>query len=224
MKLKSTLVMAAFGLLSALTVQAANIKISSLPFNITAPGTYVLTGNLTSPISSSGLGSINISPAIVGSVVVDLSGFTITGPGPWQSGGITIGVLVGVSGTVIPNTNLITIRHGVIKNFGTGVECLAVSNIAVNNIAFNLPTTVDVIGISGVSFYNTASSTVSNCVFNLNGTTNGVTYGITDHLSAGGNSYNNDTFVNVLYPFLFEQAATSSLVLNRCQFAEPPTD
>src|SRR5260370_10114229 len=28
--------------------QSANIEISSLPFNITAPGTYVLTGDLTS--------------------------------------------------------------------------------------------------------------------------------------------------------------------------------
>jgi hypothetical protein len=38
-----TLVMAALSLFSVLSSEAANIKITSLPFNITAPGTYVLT-------------------------------------------------------------------------------------------------------------------------------------------------------------------------------------
>jgi hypothetical protein len=38
--------MAAFGLImSALSAPAADIQITSLPFNITAPGTYVLTGD-----------------------------------------------------------------------------------------------------------------------------------------------------------------------------------
>jgi hypothetical protein len=58
------LLMAAFSLLSALTysadaqtvaaqvAKAPNIKISALPFNITALGTYVLTGNLTFSVSS----------------------------------------------------------------------------------------------------------------------------------------------------------------------------
>jgi hypothetical protein len=60
MKLKNTLLMAVLGLtMSALTLhtahaqvvqtqaaKSASIKISALPFNITAPGTYVLTGNL----------------------------------------------------------------------------------------------------------------------------------------------------------------------------------
>jgi hypothetical protein len=56
------LLMAAFGLLSALSAQSANIKISSLPFNITAPGTYVVTGNLTFPATTAA--AITISTAI----------------------------------------------------------------------------------------------------------------------------------------------------------------
>ena len=42
---------------------STNIKVSSLPFNITAPGTYVLTGNL-SYTSGSSFGAINISGPI----------------------------------------------------------------------------------------------------------------------------------------------------------------
>jgi hypothetical protein len=72
------LVTATFSLLSVLSAHAANIKISSLPFNITAPGTYVLTGNL-SYTSGSSFGAISISGQIEGPVVVDLKGFTITG-------------------------------------------------------------------------------------------------------------------------------------------------
>jgi hypothetical protein len=76
MKLKSPLPMAAFGLLSVLSAQAVTIKISSLPFAITAPGTYVLTGNLTSPSASD---AITIDASVTGPVVVDLKGFTLTG-------------------------------------------------------------------------------------------------------------------------------------------------
>jgi hypothetical protein len=38
---------AAACLMIPLAAQSANIRISSLPFAITAPGTYVVTGNLT---------------------------------------------------------------------------------------------------------------------------------------------------------------------------------
>ena len=70
MNLKNTLATAAFGLImSALSASAANIKITSLPLDITAPGTYVLTGNLTSPSSGT---AIHISSSIPGPVVLDL--------------------------------------------------------------------------------------------------------------------------------------------------------
>jgi hypothetical protein len=217
------------GQVQSVTTQAAkspSIKISALPFNITAPGTYVLTSNLTSPITSYGVGAINISPAIAGSVVVDLGGFTLTGPGPWQSGGITIGVTIGVIGGT-PNTYPIRVRHGTIQNFGIAVQTQAASNITINSVVFNLPTTSDAIGIAGVMLNNTDSSIVNNCTFNLNGATNGVTYGITDYLSTGGNSYNNNTFVNLYSDLVVcagnnNQPAVSRLVLANCQFGAPP--
>src|SRR6476646_5849011 len=99
------LLTAAFGLLSVLSAQAAPkknppppppppIQISSLPFVISAPGTYVLTGNLTAPITPYEVGAINIATVIIGPVIVDLKGFAIMGPGPWESGGITDGIII----------------------------------------------------------------------------------------------------------------------------------
>src|ERR1700761_5664096 len=89
------LLTAAFSLLSALSAQSANtqlattqaaknatIPISYMPFSITAPGTYVLTGNLTfSPSTSVVVPAITVSTAISGPVVIDLKGFTLTGGG-----------------------------------------------------------------------------------------------------------------------------------------------
>jgi hypothetical protein len=92
-EIKIPLLMAAFGLLSALSAQAANIKISSLPFAITAPGTYVVTGNLTFAATTN-VAAITISTAIQGPVIVDLKGFTLTG-GAGDSIGVGIGVFAG---------------------------------------------------------------------------------------------------------------------------------
>jgi hypothetical protein len=61
----------------AQAVKKASIPITQLPYNITAPGTYVLTGNM-SYISGSSFGAISIIGPITGPVVVDLKGFTIT--------------------------------------------------------------------------------------------------------------------------------------------------
>jgi hypothetical protein len=200
------------------------IPISSLPFNITAPGTYALTGNLTSPPinNQNGVfGAINISPTIAGSVVVDLGGFTLTGPGPTGTFGISIAIVIGTDGGP-RNTYPITVRNGTIQNFGTGVEPLTVSNITINNIVFNLANTSDSsMGIAGVYSSEVDSLIVSNCAFNVNGTTNGVNYGILDYLSDGGNSYSNNTFVNIYSPLVVHQNPVSRLVLSSCQFAAP---
>jgi hypothetical protein len=166
------LLMAAFSLIMSATAQTAPkknppppppppIQIPSLPFTISAPGTYVLTGNMTAPIT------------------------------PYKVGALTL------------------------------------SNITIDNIVFNLPVAT---GVAGVWFNNTSSSIVSNCTFNgIANDVNDVTYGIVDHFSRGGNSYNNNTFVNMFYPIIIQSAApiplpsnTSHLVLNSCQFAPPP--
>ena len=76
------------------------IPISSLPFTISAPGSYYVTTNL-----ASGLGiSINASH-----VTLDLSGFTLSGAAGTPTSGID------VSGT---QTN-ITIRNGVLQGWGS---------------------------------------------------------------------------------------------------------
>ncbi|MEL7472148.1 MAG: hypothetical protein AAGK04_02440 [Planctomycetota bacterium] len=79
--------------------------IESLPFTITQPGSYYLTGDL----SSAGNGIIvNASD-----VTIDLMGFTITGSDPTQFSGIE---------QVFPfgNKNL-TVRNGTVRNFDDGV-------------------------------------------------------------------------------------------------------
>jgi hypothetical protein len=235
----------AFSLLSALSAQAASpkknppppppIQISSLPFVISAPGTYVLTGNLTAPITPYKVGAINIATVIIGPVIVDLKGFAITGPGPWESGGITDGIIIGSDASGATNPYPVTVRNGTINNFGIAIESttpnnlatVSLSNITIDNIVFNLPpTTVDATGVAGVWFNNTSLSIVSNCTFN--GITNDVTYGIADHFSTGGNNYNNNIFLNMFYPIVVQSAApiqlpssTGHLVLNSCQFAAP---
>jgi hypothetical protein len=63
--LKLSTVAVALGLIvSALSAQAANIKISSLPIAITASGTYVMSGSLTFSVQSTGSAAITISTAI----------------------------------------------------------------------------------------------------------------------------------------------------------------
>jgi hypothetical protein len=103
------LLLAAFSLImSALSAQSATI-IWAFLFKIIAPGTYVLTGNLTSPLTRTQErfnGSVNISTAIPGPVVVEFEAFSITGPGS-NSFAITIGSIApGVS-----NAYPITIRE-----------------------------------------------------------------------------------------------------------------
>src|SRR5215469_13468265 len=91
-KQKSILLMAALGLTMSATLmgQSVNtpaitskIPINSLPFNITAPGTYVVTRNLTFSVSSGGnpVAAITVPTSLSGPVVIDLKGFTLTGGG-----------------------------------------------------------------------------------------------------------------------------------------------
>jgi hypothetical protein len=237
------LLTAAFGLLSVLSAQAAPkknppppppIQITSLPFTISAPGTYVLTSNMTAPITPYKVGAINIATGIIGPVIVDLKGFAITGPGPFLSSGITDGIIIGSVGSGVTNPYPITVRNGIINNFGLEIEStvpdnlatVTLSNITIDNIVFNLP---DATGVAGIWLNNTSLSIVSNCTFNGIANVNDVTYGIVDHFSTGGNSYNNNTFLNMFYPIVVQSAApiqlpsnTSHLVLNGCRFAPPP--
>jgi hypothetical protein len=113
MKSLNLILLTALGLvLSAPAAQSANIKISSLPFAITAPGTYVLTGNLSfSEIQN--VAAITISTSVSGPVILDLKDFTLTG-----GGGDSIGIGIGFfAGTNVSNTSPIAIRNGTLANF-----------------------------------------------------------------------------------------------------------
>jgi hypothetical protein len=246
-RINTKLLTVALGLIMSATAQAAPkknppppppppIPIPSLPFTISAPGTYVLTSNMTAPITPYKVGAINIPTGIIGPVIVDLQGFAITGPGPFLSSGVTDCIIIGSVGSGVTNPYPVTIRNGTINNFGLAIEStvpdnlatVTLSNITIDNIVFNLPVAT---GVAGVWFNNTSSSIVSNCTFNgIANDVNDVTYGIVDHFSRGGNSYNNNTFSNMFYPIVIQSAApiplpsnTSHLVLNNCQFAPPPT-
>jgi hypothetical protein len=218
MKLKSPLLMAAFSLLSVLSVQAANIKITSLPFAITAPGTYVVTGNLNLQTTTN-VAAITISTAIQGPVIVDLKGFTLTG-GAGDSIGVGIGVFAGTNG---PNSYPITVRNGSLTNFGFGVWAEAgsfalMSDITVNNLVIHLGPTGQSGNGAGVLFSAAVSSTVSNCSFS------GGTYGIEDTASPGGNNYSNDTFIGVNPLFVTTQNGGIPQVINHCQFGGQPAN
>jgi hypothetical protein len=215
---------AAACLLIPLAAQSANIKISSLPFAVTAPGTYVVTGNLTfsSPPDPNGnaVAAITVSTALSGPVVVDLKGFTLTG-----SAGDAVGVGIGGFGffanTPVSNTYPITIRNGTLRNFSFGVWAESntnLSNIIVNNLSFFVSQPPGGNG-TGVIFDEVSSSTVNNCIFH------GGSTGIQDSRSEGGNSYNNDTFagMNPLSILAgWSNGGPINLILNHYQFDAPP--
>jgi hypothetical protein len=80
-------------IMGGLSVQAADIQITSLPFNITAPGAYVFTQDLsysaqyTPAPNNPGPTGLPYTPAIIvsrnllGPVVLDFKGYALTGAG-----------------------------------------------------------------------------------------------------------------------------------------------
>jgi hypothetical protein len=79
----------------------ARTAISSATFNVTAPGSYYLTSNITAPAGADGI-VVNAS-----NVTIDLNGFSLTGQGGDQGTGIN------VQGT---QTNL-CVKNGTITGF-----------------------------------------------------------------------------------------------------------
>jgi hypothetical protein len=171
-----------FVLASALTLAssfAVPIPITAVPFAITAPGTYVLSSNLTSFASQP---AITIDSPTAGQIILDLGGFTLQfNPnfGPGHSG-----IAIQSNST----SSNITIRNGTVQHFGVGVDVnpLAtgfLSNIHINNITFtgDIP--------AGVQFHQVNSSSVTNCTF-----TQCSFYGIRDLDTQTGNQYGYDAF------------------------------
>jgi hypothetical protein len=215
MNKQKVILMAAFGLImSALSVSAqvvapsATIKISSLPFTVTTPGTYVLTGNLTCTVPQSA--AITIPGNLPGQVVVDLKGFTITGDDSASSTGIGIGPSVS-----LPNAFPITVRNGAITNVSSGVSTPSLPGVQSPGSAGLQDILIANLNISGVtacvSFSGVENSVVRNCTFS------NAAYGIEDWYSPGGNRYDNITVEGVGLTLYVPHSGA----LEDCEFAPP---
>lgn len=135
--------MAAFGvIMSALSAQAADIQITSLPFTIPAPGTYVLASDLNYTAQSGA--AITILGNLSGPVVLNLKGHALTGTASIPlTNNSSFGVFINGNG---PSLSTITIENGAIAHFndgvfvasnGSGIPGNALSRIDINNIAFS---------------------------------------------------------------------------------------
>jgi parallel beta-helix repeat protein len=119
--------------------QAVVNAAGGFPYNITAPGSYRLSGNLT--VTATNTNAINLN---VNSITLDLNGFSITGPGSGSGDGI-----FGYSG--------MTVKNGTVGGFGVAVFVGAnsiVRDVLANNNSDGI--------IAG------ASSTVQGCTTNSN--------------------------------------------------------
>lgn len=191
-------------------LHAQPIPISSVPFTIQAPGTYVLRCNLTSLVAYPP--AIMISTQIAGPVVLDMKGFTLTGPG---QGSFGIGVGIAFTGS---NQYPIHIRSGTLANFNYPIWVQAdatVSGITLNHLNINVftPSPSGDEGGTGVIFSNVQNSLIANCRFS------GGEYGIEDYASPGGNRYYFDTFIGV-NP-LYVTTSSGQQVIGDCRFALP---
>lgn len=202
--------------LSAISAYAANIKITALPLAITKPGTYVLTGNLTSPSSGN---AITIDSSVAGPVVLDLKGFSLNG-----IGGFSTAVFIGnfSGGTPVLNAFPITIRNGSILNFGFGVWAENggttdyLSDISVSNIVFQMAQN-SANDATAILFNAVNNSTISGCAMS------GGDWCIRDGLSLGGNVYTNWTFFG--NDGLWVLPANSTVLnVNRVSFGSPAGD
>ena len=192
--------------------------ISSLPYVITAPGTYVLTGNLTAT-TKVGAAAISILSNIQGPVVLDLQGFTLTGVGPDTVG---IGIGGGPGDPDGSNTFPITVKNGTIINCSYGVWAetgLVLNNITVTNLTISTVDSVLYPGDTvGILFSVVENSVVRNCTINQ------PTIGIQDSLSPGGNQFYNITMNNVQKALFVEEYTNAThLILSDCTFAAPVT-
>jgi len=200
MKLKNTLLIVFALMTTLIAANAANIPITSLPFNITAQGTYVLKGNM-SYLATNDIPAITIANNINGTVIVDLKGFTITGGGESQNG-VSFGVTIGNINTPVANLYPITVRNGSLINFTVGIDCSQGGHDNLTNLTFDNLTIDHPLGAgvqtTGIYFVAT-SSTVNNC--NLSNYEFGI---ILNRTGVANNSYKANQFTFVTSPFYVE--------------------
>lgn len=90
---------------------------ASFPIVISQPGSYKLAGNLTVP---AGVNGIEVAAS---HVVIDLNGFTITGPVVCSGAYHSISCTPGQNGITQANPNAMhtTVRNGSVRGFGVGI-------------------------------------------------------------------------------------------------------
>jgi Right handed beta helix region len=208
------LLTAALGLMTgAFTVKAAT-PITALPYTISSPGTYALTGNLTSPLLANDQSAILITGS-AGTVVLDLKGYSLT-----------IGSLGSdspfITGITVQSSN-VTIRNGTIANFNAGINVSPpvsglsysgyLSNILVENVTFS--------NVNGthVDFIQVNSSEISNCTF-----LGFAQAAIEDTSSQTGNRFTDNTFDGNQRAPLSVLFLAGPAVLKHCHFEVQPAN
>jgi hypothetical protein len=196
------------------TAKSSSFIISSLPYSITSPGTYVLTSNLTYFDPTGQTAAIGVSGVpLTGPVVINLKGFTLTGsstPNPLPNAAVATGIaLVGGNHGVA-----VTIENGTIKNYGIGVASYLFTNVTLNNLIVSGAHTTDVDGRC-VRFFRTSNSFIKHCTFS------DADYGIQDYETEVGNSYMSDSFTGIVYDLSLERSAGT---IQNFHYEVPTTD
>jgi hypothetical protein len=191
MQISKLLLMAAFGLITSAFSANAQFTISAVPYTITAPGTYVLSSNLTSFVPGA---AITINSRTAGRIILDLGGFTLqlnpnNGPG-----------YTGIAIQANPTASNITVRNGTVGNFHIGIDVNPSANGWLSNVHIDGMTFIGDV-MACVQFQQVNSSSITNCTFDFGGF-----YDILDGGSQGGNTYSDDFFSG---PFYFGGAAIS---------------
>lgn len=214
MKLKNTLLMAAFSLITTIiAASGANIPIATLPFNITAQGTYVLKANMSYLVTNN-IPAIVIANNITGTVVVDFQGFTLAGGGETSQNNVSFGVSIGYYNVAMTNTSPIVIRNGTLTNFTVGIDGeqggrATLTNVTLNNLTITHPKGA-LVQTTAISL-SAISSTVSNC--NLSSYESGITLDAT--ATKPENSYTNNEFTLVNSPFEIGTVTSTNPVVIR---------
>lgn len=142
--------------------------LSSVPFTITQPGSYYLTGNMTLAANQVGI------EVLADNVTVDLNGFAIDGGGVSEDG-----VRVGASG--VGGRKNVVIKNGTIRGTAKdGIDAFASTNVRVENVSVDTAT-------GGTGIITGKNAVISNCVVRNTGA--GVVVGsdsiISDSISDG---------------------------------------
>lgn len=147
--------------------------------------------------------AITIANNITGSVLVDLEGFTITGPGD-----LSFGVTIGNYNTPVTNLYPIIVKNGTLVNFTVGVNCAQGGHEGLTNLTFNNLTITHPIGAGAqtTAIYLTATdSAVTNCHLSY------YEFGIIlDSTGVATNSYTDNSFTFVASPFYVENGNPST--------------